>query len=134
MTGDQAIPVERDHLADEGLGLQREDVDEAAAEERTDRNGVDHEDDLFLGQPHHDVRIGMVEAKIDQLERRAAELDRLLVVEELIWHHGERVFGGDKMRLDVLVPDDARARILERLAAGRMIEMMVTVNQVLDWL
>jgi hypothetical protein len=36
------------------------------------------------------------------------------------------------MRLDILVTDDARTRILERLAAGRVIEVVVAVDQVLD--
>src|SRR5215813_8841118 len=46
MTGDHAFPVHGDHLLDEGFGFQRVDIDEAAAKERADRDGVDQEDDL----------------------------------------------------------------------------------------
>src|SRR5262245_8078509 len=48
MAGDQPVPVHRDHLLHEGFGLQREEIDHATAGKRSNRDGVDHEDDLLL--------------------------------------------------------------------------------------
>src|SRR5262245_59647180 len=46
---DQTIPIQRQDFGDEGFGFEREEVDHAAARKRTNRDGVDDENDLFLG-------------------------------------------------------------------------------------
>ena len=132
MAGDHAIPVHRDHLLDEVLGLERIDVDEAAARECADRDRVDDEHDLLLRQPHHQGRVGVVEPEIAQFERRAAELDRLLVADQLVRHDRVRVLQHLQPRGRVLVRDHARAGVLERLAAGDVVEVVVAVDQVFD--
>ena len=97
-----------------------------------DRNRVDYEDDFFLRQPHHDVGVGMVEPEIGELQRGAAELDGLGLVEGLVGHHHVGVLGLRQMSLGVLVRDHARAGVLERLAAGDVVEMVMAVDQILD--
>ena len=114
------------------LGLERIDVDEAAARERADRDRVDDEHDLLLRQPHHQGRVGVVEPEIAQFERRAAELDHLLVADQLVRDDGVRVLQHLQPLGRVLVRDDARAGVLERLAARDVVEVVVAVDQVLD--
>src|SRR5215468_2751422 len=64
VAGDQPVPVHRDYFLDEDLSLERIHVDEAAARHRPDRDRVDDEHDLLARQPHHDVRVGVIEAEI----------------------------------------------------------------------
>ena len=130
--GIMPLPVHRDHLLDEVLGLQRIEVDHAAARERADRDGVDDEDDLLLRQPHHQRGVGVVEAEIVQLERGAAELDDLLVADRLVGQRRVRILERLEPLRGVLVRDDRGAGVLERLAAGDVVEVVVAVDQVLD--
>src|SRR5262245_17440143 len=55
MAGDQPIPIHCQHLLDEDFRFERIEIDHSATREGADRDGVDHEDDLLLWQPHHDV-------------------------------------------------------------------------------
>jgi hypothetical protein len=132
MPGNHALPIHRHDLLDELLGFQRVEVDHAEARDRSDRDGVDQEDDLFLRQPHHDVGIRMVGAEIAQLERGAAERNGLVGVERLV---GQDRVGIAQRREPFRHPpvrDDARAGILERLAAGDVVIVMMAVDQIFD--
>ncbi len=97
-----------------------------------DRNRVDDEHDLLLRQPHHQRRVGVIEAEIVQLERGAAELDGLLVADRLVRNDGVRVLQHLEPLGGILVGDHLGARVLERLAARDVIEVDVAVDQVLD--
>jgi hypothetical protein len=72
------------HPLHELLGLQRIDVDEAAAGKGADRDGVDDEHELLLGQAHHEVAVGVVEPQVMQLEDRAAQLDGAALLERFV--------------------------------------------------
>src|ERR1700694_3663758 len=50
VAGNQALPIHRDHLLDEGLGFDRIEVEHAASRHRSHRNGVYHENDFLLRQ------------------------------------------------------------------------------------
>ena len=67
-----------------------------------------------------------------QFERRAAELDHLLVADRLVRDDGVRILQHLEPLGRVLVRDDPRAGVLERLAAGDVVEVVVAVDQVLD--
>ena len=115
---DQTIPIQRRDFGDEGFSFEREEVDHAAARKRTDRDGVDDENDLLLRQPDHQIGIRVIEAEIKQLDRGAAELDGFLVVYRLIRQQCVRVLERSQMLLDLLVRNDCGTGVLERLAAG----------------
>jgi hypothetical protein len=79
----------------------------------------------------------MIAADIDEIERSVAELDGLLVVDHLIRHHdiGEQrvlLLQFEQALLGAPLRDEGRAEILERLAAGDVIVMVVAVDHVFD--
>ena len=75
----------------------------------------------------------MIEAEVFQLERGAAELDRpAIVVDHLVGKRRIRVLEHGKALLGPLVRDDRGARILEGLAAGDVVVVMMAVDQELD--
>src|SRR5215510_9159055 len=117
MAGNQPLPIH---------------VDEAAAGHRPDRDRVDNEHDLLTRQPHHDVRVGVIEAEIGELQRGATELDRLGRVEGLVDRHHQRILQLVEPLLGAFVRNHASAGVLEGLAAGNVVEMMVAVDQIAD--
>ena len=75
----------------------------------------------------------MVTADIDQFEHGVAELDRLLVIDHLVGHHDvgrQRVLllQFEQTLLGAPVRDEDGAEILERLAAGDVIVMVMAVD------
>ena len=118
---------------DRVFGLQRIEIDHAAARYGCHGDQVDHENDLFLRKPHHQRRIRVVEADVLQLELSAAEHDgAAFVADRLVWHDGMRILQHGKALFGALVRDHPRAGVLERLAAGNVVVVMVTVDEILD--
>ncbi len=74
----------------------------------------------------------MIEAVIAELQRGAAKRDRALVINGLVGDHRVRVLELLQALLGTLVSNHRRAGILEGLAAGDVIEVVVTVDQVPD--
>src|SRR4029079_14221 len=88
MTGDHAVPVQRDHLLDRVFVFDRRDVVRHVAELHTfDRNEIEYKNRLCLRQPHHERTVGMVATDVNKFERRAAERDGFLLVDDLVRHH-----------------------------------------------
>jgi len=85
-----------------------------------------------LGRAHHQRAVGVVEADVGHLQRRAAELDGALLGEGLVGQRGGRVLDDREALLGLAVRDDLRARVLERLAAGDVVVVVVAVDEVLD--
>ena len=132
VSGNHPLPVHLQHALHELLGLERVDVDEAAAGKGADRDGVDDEDQLLLRQAHHQVAVGVVEAHVVQLEHGAAELEGAALFEGLVGQRRGRILDLLEALLGALVRDDLRAGVLERLAAGDVVVVVVAVDQVLD--
>src|SRR5262245_39412899 len=77
----------------------------------------------------------MIETEIFQLQRGAAELDGPAVAaDHLIGKRRMRILEHRQALLRPPVRDDGGAGVLERLAAGDVVEMMMAVDQVLDGL
>src|SRR6266404_9544008 len=74
----------------------------------------------------------MVEADVAQLERRVTERDRALGVYRLVRQDRVRILEYRQALLGPLVRNDRGAGVLEGLAAGDVIEVLVAVDQVLD--
>src|SRR5581483_967779 len=74
----------------------------------------------------------MIAPGVDQIERSAAELDRPLAVHDLIRNHHVRSLELHKALLGAAMGDHCSAGILEHLAAGNVVVVMVAVDQVLD--
>ena len=75
----------------------------------------------------------MIETVIAQFERGAAELDdAALVAHGFVRQHGVRVFECGEACLGALMGDHFCARVLERLATGNMVKVVVTIDQILD--
>ena len=74
----------------------------------------------------------MVTPGIDEIERGPPELDRALPVHDLIGHDDDGRFQDRQPLLGATVRHHDGAGVLERLAAGNVIVMMVAVDQVLD--
>ena len=97
-----------------------------------ERDPIDREDDLLLRKPHDQHVVGMVLAHIVEHHRGAAELEDLLGIDGLVRHH--HIVGLERQdpRLGIGLGDEGRAHVLERLAAGDMVEVAVAVDHVLD--
>ena len=132
MAGDQPFPIQCQNLLDRILRLERIKIDHAPARQRTDRKKVDYEDELLLRQAHDDGAVGVVESDVGQLERGVTELNRPLLVHRFIGQRRRRILEHCEAFLRLLVGDDLRAGILERLAAGDVVVVVVAVDQVLD--
>jgi hypothetical protein len=87
---------------------------------------------LFLRQPDHQIGIRVIGTEIEQLDRGAAEVDGFLAVYCLIRQGRVRVLERSQMLRDLLVPNDCGPGVLERLAAGDVIVVMVAVDQIFD--
>src|SRR5262245_15507689 len=87
---------------------------------------------IFSRQPNHQVAVGMVGAEIVQLERGVAELDGLFVTDRAVGQRRVRIVELGEPLARILVRDDGGAGVLERLAAGDVIEVVVAVDQVAD--
>ena len=74
----------------------------------------------------------MVRAEVVQLERRVPKRDRARGVDRLVRQDRVRIPQREKPLLGPRVRDDRGARILERLAARDVVEVLVAVDQVLD--
>jgi hypothetical protein len=74
----------------------------------------------------------MVEAEISQLERGAAELDRFVLIDRLIGKHRVRILNALEALFGFLVRHELGAGVLEWLAAGDVVEMVMAVNHVSD--
>src|SRR5215475_1246473 len=75
----------------------------------------------------------MIEAEIFQLERSAAELDRAAgIADDLIGERRVRILEHGEALLGPPMSDDGGAGVLERLAAGDVIVVVVAVDQELD--
>ena len=74
----------------------------------------------------------MVLADVVELERRAAERDVSLRIDNLVRDDDVIRFECGDASLGILVGDKGRAKILEWLAASDVIEMAVAVNDVFD--
>src|SRR4029453_5769541 len=70
--------------------------------------------------------------EIAELERGVAERDRPIVAHRCVRQHRVRILDLVEALPGPLVGDDHGARVLERLAAGDVIEMVGAVKQVLD--
>ena len=99
---------------------------------RPHRQEVDDEDDLFPGQPHDQRGIGVIETDKAELQRGPAERDGAVGIDGLIGQRCVRILEDFQPLFGALVCDDGCAGILERLAAGNMVEMVMTVDQVAD--
>jgi hypothetical protein len=72
----------------------------------------------------------MIKAEIFQLERSAAELDCAAgVADDLIGERSVRILEHGKLLLGPPVRNDGGAGVLERLAAGDVIIVVVAVDQ-----
>ncbi len=71
----------------------------------------------------------MVETDVSQLERGAPERDGPLLVERLVGQRRGRISEDGEALLRSLVGDDFRAGILERLAAGDVVVMVMAVDR-----
>jgi len=132
VAGDHLVPVHRQHLLDRLFGLDRIEVEHAASRHGADGDEVDCEQDLLLGQSHDECAIGVVRAEVVQLERRVPKRDRARGVDRLVRQDRVRIPQREKPLLGPRVRDDRGARILERLAARDVVEVLVAVDQVLD--
>ena len=75
----------------------------------------------------------MVLAEIKQFERGAAEFDlAAAVIDDEVGNDDVRPFALLDQRLGILVGDEDGAEVLERLAAGDVVEMAVAVDHVAD--
>ncbi len=74
----------------------------------------------------------MVLADPVQFERSAAEREGLLVADRLVGNDDVGILARGQMGLGVLLGDEGRAHVLERLAAGDMVEVDVAVDHVFD--
>ena len=74
----------------------------------------------------------MIEPDVVKLERRVSELDRAVLGECFVGQHGVRIFERGEPVLRMLVRDEFRAGVLERLAARDVIVVMMAVDHVLD--
>ena len=86
----------------------------------------------LLWQPHDEVAVGVVLAEIDQLERGAAEIDGTHAIHHLVRHHHVGSIERDDAVLGIAVRHEGRTLILERLPASDVIEVRVTVDDILD--
>ena len=96
------------------------------------RDEIDGEEDLLPREPHDQRRVGMVEADIAELERGVSELNRPAGVDGLIGQYRGGILEHREARFRPRMRDDGGPRLLERLAARDVIEMVVAVDQVLD--
>jgi len=90
------------------------------------------EQQLLLGQAHDDGAVGVVETEVGKLEHGAAELEGAALFEGLVGQWGIGVLDDLETLLGALVGDDPRPGILERLAAGDVVEVVVAVDQIAD--
>jgi hypothetical protein len=134
MAGDELVPVHRHHGFQRVFPFERIGVDHAAAGKRSDRDEIDREQHLLLGQAHDHGVVGVVEADECQLERGVPERDRAMAVEDFVGHDRVRILDLGETLLRALERDDHRAGVLEGLAPGDVVEVMVAVNEVLDGL
>jgi hypothetical protein len=75
----------------------------------------------------------MIEAKVFQLERSAPEFDgATAIVDDLIGKRRVRILEHGETLLGSPMRDDGGAGVLERLAAGDVIVVMMAVDQILD--
>ena len=74
----------------------------------------------------------MIAADVDQLERGAAELERALAIDDLVGNDDVAALECREPLLGAAMRDDNGARVLERLAAGDVIVVVVAVDQILD--
>src|SRR3981081_1336007 len=75
----------------------------------------------------------MVLADIVELERCVTKGDGSLRINDLIGNHDFVGLERGDAALGVSMCDEARAKILEGPAAGNMVEMTVTVDDIFDW-
>src|SRR6478609_7226927 len=74
----------------------------------------------------------MIAACVNEIERRAAKLDRTFAVYHLIGNDEVRGLQLGKPLFGAAMRDDGRALVLEHFAAGSVVVVMVAVDQVLD--
>src|SRR5262245_39303036 len=133
MAGNKRFPIHRDDLLQPFLDVRYISVGHAAELYALDRNPIDSEDDLLPRQAHHQSAVGMVLAHIVELERCATERDVASAVDNLVGDDDIiRLERGDTV-LRIPVRDEGRAKVLERLATGDVVEMAVAVDDVFDW-
>ena len=130
---DHAVPFHGADLLQRIHGLQREEVDHAKARKAADGHEIDEEDDPVLRQAHHERAVGVIQAGVRELHDLAAEPDDAPgVIDKLVGQRRGRVGQFLEPHFRLLVRDDRGARVLERLAAGDVVEVVVAVNQVFD--
>src|SRR6266849_1481668 len=132
MTGNQLVPVHRQHLLYRVFCLEGIKVEHAAPGHRTDREEVHREQHLLFQQPHDERAVRMVEADVAQLERRVTEGDRSTGVYDLVRQDRMRVLESDEPLAGAPVSDDRHSGVLEGLAAGDVVEVVVAIDQILD--
>jgi len=74
----------------------------------------------------------VIGTEIEQFDRGAAERDNSLIAYRLVRQRRVRVFERSQMLRDLLVRDDRGPSVLECLAAGDVIVVMVAVDQIFD--
>src|SRR6476646_9221990 len=74
----------------------------------------------------------MIAACVNEIERRAAKLDRTFAVYHLIGNDEVRGLQLGKPLFGAAMRDDGRALILEHFAAGSVVVVMMAIDQILD--
>jgi hypothetical protein len=75
----------------------------------------------------------VIEPNVDQLNGCAAEIKRALLIDGLIGQRSGWILQKRQALLRPFVGDDLGAGVLERLATGDMVVVMMFVDQVLYW-
>src|SRR5262249_5384647 len=75
MTWNQTVPIHSQDFLHRVFLFRQVGIRHDAELSAGQRQEIDYEDDLFLGQPHDERVVAVVLAEIEQLQRRAAELD-----------------------------------------------------------
>src|SRR5688572_8991208 len=132
MAWNQAIPVHREDSLDGFFSFHRVEVDHATSGHLPDGQQIHDKHETLFGQPHHQRAVGMVGSDISQFERRSAQYDGSLAIDGFVRQDGVRLVADLEALLCSSVCHNARAGLLECLATGYVIEVVVAVNQIAD--
>jgi hypothetical protein len=131
MTRDQNVELELLDLPDRLDPVRKVRVRKILVRQPRDRDEVDREHGALVGEAHHDQVVRVTAARVDQLHRLATELDGHLVREGDVGH-GRWPLLPDDRALGVVVCD--HDRLLEHLAAGDVVSVIMAVDHVSDGL
>jgi hypothetical protein len=129
---DHAVPVERHGAIERVKHVGEVAVGEVAEADRLDGDVVHGERELVFRQQDEERIVRVIAPRVVQLDAHAAELDGAELVHRLVGDHDVGVAQRLEPRLRVAVRDDRGAGLLEGLAAGDMVVVVMAVDQILD--